>query len=210
MEVYSTEEQQVQAIKDWWKKNGNSVVIGTVAGLALVFGWRYYGEHKVAQQEAASDAYQMVVEQMRRSGDAAPLQEYVLANQSGDNYEVFASLLLAKSLVDEGNYSDALQQLVYAQDNAPEELKGLVGLRVARVQFQLEDFDAALASLAQISDFSLQPLVDVLRGDVYIARGEKALARQAYQAALAAGGAELDASLNIKLNDLTEAPADNG
>ena len=33
MEVYTTEEQQVEVIKEWWKENGTSVIAGTVIGL---------------------------------------------------------------------------------------------------------------------------------------------------------------------------------
>ncbi|MGU3844696.1 YfgM family protein, partial [Vibrio diabolicus] len=42
MELYDTEEQQVEAIKDWWKENGKAVIIGAVVGLGGLFGWRYY------------------------------------------------------------------------------------------------------------------------------------------------------------------------
>ena len=40
-----TEEEQVAAIKSWWKENGKSLVL-TVAGvLAGVFGWKAW-KHK--------------------------------------------------------------------------------------------------------------------------------------------------------------------
>ncbi|PAR85254.1 YfgM family protein, partial [Vibrio cholerae] len=42
MELYDTEEQQVEAIKDWWKENGKAVIFGAVIGLGGLFGWRYY------------------------------------------------------------------------------------------------------------------------------------------------------------------------
>ena len=57
MEVYTTEEQQVEVIKNWWKENGTSVIAGTVIGLVGLFGWRYYTEHQQTTQEAASQAY---------------------------------------------------------------------------------------------------------------------------------------------------------
>ena len=39
-----TEEETVQAIKDWWKKNGSSLLIGVGAALAIVFGWQALAE----------------------------------------------------------------------------------------------------------------------------------------------------------------------
>ena len=37
MELYDTEEQQVEAIKDWWKENGKAVIFGAVIGLGGLF-----------------------------------------------------------------------------------------------------------------------------------------------------------------------------
>ena len=41
IEGYETEEQQVEAIKKWWKANGNTLIIGAVVGLAGLWGWRF-------------------------------------------------------------------------------------------------------------------------------------------------------------------------
>ena len=50
MELYDSEEQQVEAIKDWWKENGKAVVLGVVVGLGGLFGWRYYQDSVVQAQ----------------------------------------------------------------------------------------------------------------------------------------------------------------
>ena len=42
MEVYETEEQQVEAVKKWWKENGVSLIVGVVMGLSAIAGWKYY------------------------------------------------------------------------------------------------------------------------------------------------------------------------
>ena len=57
IEGYETEEQQVDAIKQWWKDNGNTLVIGAVVGLAGLWGWRFYGDSVIEGQEQASQAY---------------------------------------------------------------------------------------------------------------------------------------------------------
>ena len=63
MELYDTEEQQVEAIKDWWKENGKSVILGAVIGLGL-FGWRYYQDSVTTAQETASESYTKAVQQL--------------------------------------------------------------------------------------------------------------------------------------------------
>jgi predicted negative regulator of RcsB-dependent stress response len=34
-----TEEEQIAAIKNWWKENGNSLLMAVVAAIAIIFGW---------------------------------------------------------------------------------------------------------------------------------------------------------------------------
>ena len=55
MSTYQTEEEQVEAIKQWWKDNGKSVIGGLVLGLAVVGGlkgWQQYT--KVSAENAAA------------------------------------------------------------------------------------------------------------------------------------------------------------
>ncbi len=210
MDIYSTEEQQVQAIKDWWKKNGTSVIGGSVLGLAAVFGWRYYGDYQVEQQEAASDAYQQVVSQLGSEDELSTLSSFVAANKGDKNYSVFAALLLAKELVAKQDYAQAQSQLDIALQGAPEELKGMIYTRLARVQAQQAEYAQALASLEQVSESALQSTVELIKGDIYLQQGEQELARQAYQAAVTAGAANLDPSVTLKLNDLSQVEASNG
>lgn len=61
MELYDSEEQQVEAIKDWWKENGKAVIFGAVIGLGGLFGWRYYQDSVVEAREAASESYTSVI-----------------------------------------------------------------------------------------------------------------------------------------------------
>src|SRR5690554_8142037 len=50
-----TEEEQVQAIKDWWKSNGSSLLIGIGAGLAIVFGWQGWQSHQAQERAEAAN-----------------------------------------------------------------------------------------------------------------------------------------------------------
>ena len=45
MDVYNSEEQQVEAIKSWWQENGKSIIAGVVIGFVGLFGWRYYNSY---------------------------------------------------------------------------------------------------------------------------------------------------------------------
>ena len=42
MDIYASEEEQVQAIKKWGKENGPGIIAGLILGLGALFGWRYW------------------------------------------------------------------------------------------------------------------------------------------------------------------------
>ena len=54
VEQFATEEQQVEAIKRFWKENGVAIIIGAALGLSALWGWRYYSESQIIAKEAAS------------------------------------------------------------------------------------------------------------------------------------------------------------
>ena len=48
MAEYETEEQQVEALKQWWAENGRAVLMGIGLGLVLIFGFRFWQSSKVS------------------------------------------------------------------------------------------------------------------------------------------------------------------
>nr|NKQ99542.1 tetratricopeptide repeat protein [Escherichia coli] len=65
MKRYDSEEQQVEASKDWWKESGKAVILVAVNGLGGLFGWRYYQDPVVAAQEAASQSYSKAMDALQ-------------------------------------------------------------------------------------------------------------------------------------------------
>ena len=134
MEVYTTEEQQVEVIKSWWKENGTSVLAGTVIGLVGLFGWRYYNELQQTNQEAASQAYNAMTAQLAKGDDAALEQakSFISAHQ-GDAYAELAALQLAAAAVKAGKLDLAAEQLTLVAASGDESIKPIAALRLARV-----------------------------------------------------------------------------
>ena len=54
MEIYQSEEQQVEAIKGFWKENGNSIIAGLVVGFAGFIGFNVYQDNKLANEYSLS------------------------------------------------------------------------------------------------------------------------------------------------------------
>lgn len=139
MEVYNTEEEQVEAIKDWWKENGKAVIIGAVVGLGGLFGWRYYQDSVTQAREAASQNYTSAINALQAKGaEAAADVEAFIASNDVKEYSVLAALQLAKAQVTAGDLDAALTQLKWAQSNSKDAaLIPLTTYRIARVEAEL-------------------------------------------------------------------------
>lgn len=204
MEVYSTEEQQVEAIKKYWQENGKQIVVGALLGLGGFFAWNQYVDSKVAAQEAASAAFDEFI-QKSDSADvnmSSELQQFVDAHgESG--YAIFVNLVAARKSVEAGNVEQALTQLTDAYEQTTDgALKALIATRIARVNIELKQFDQALAKLNGITDEGYAARVAELKGDAYLAQGLIEQARTEYQAAADAGGLAGNTVLKMKLDDL--------
>ena len=203
MEVYTTEEQQVEVIKSWWKENGTSVLAGTVIGLVGLFGWRYYNELQQTNQEAASQAYNAMTAQLAKGDDAALEQakSFISAHQ-GDAYAELAALQLAAAAVKAGKLDLAAEQLTQVAASGDDSIKPIAALRLARVLSDQGKADEALAQLGKINNDAFKAQVAEVRGDILQKQGKAEEARDAYQAAADAGGLQSSAELKLKMDDL--------
>ena len=203
MEAYETEEQQVEAIKSWWKENGKAVIVGGVVGIGAILGWKYYQSAQVEAQDAASMSYEKTLTVLQASGAEAAesTQAFITANAKSE-YAVLAALQLAKVQVDAGQLDVALEQLNWVASNSKDEsLIATAQVRVARIQAQQEQFDAALSTLANVKSASWAARVAEVKGDIALEQGDIATARTAYTEALQAG---MNQAVQMKLDDLAE------
>jgi predicted negative regulator of RcsB-dependent stress response len=205
IEGYETEEQQVDAIKQWWKENGNTLVIGAVVGLAGLWGWRFYNDSVIEGQEQASQAYNDMLVKFEAQGSDADInkvQSFITEN--GDsNYAVLASLLLAKEAVAKKDFTLAKTQLVQLQgQNKYAPLNPLINLRLARVEVELGQLSEALATLALISEEGFLAKAEQVKGTVYLKQNDVNNARIAFQSAIDASKGRIDPILQLQFDDL--------
>lgn len=204
MELYDSEEQQVEAIKDWWKENGKAVVLGVVVGLGGLFGWRYYQDSITQAQEAASEQYTKAIESIAAKGtDASSDVQAFIDSSKESEYSVLAALQLAKVQVEAGELDKALVQLQWAQSNTKDAaITPLITYRIARLMAEMDNSDGAQAELNKISDEAWAGRVAELRGDIAIREGNRDAAYTAYTEAQQAQDASQ--GLQIKLDDLAK------
>lgn len=185
MEEYATEEQQVEAIKRFWKENGVAIIVGAALGLGGLWGWRYYNESQIAAQEQASATYQQVVEKLGQE-DAAygKALEFVNTNTES-SYAVLTAFQLAQQAVERKDLDEAAKQLEIAAKGADSKpVQAIANLRLARVQVEQAQLEQALITLEQVSDPAFSGQVDEIKGDVFLAQSLFDKARAAYSSAL--------------------------
>lgn len=223
MDVYTTEEQQVEAIKKWWRANGNSVLIGITVAIVAVLGWQLFNQNKRATGESAAALYSELLEtsnlvqQDRMDKNTAELEGHVatfnhLAAQLKDDftkteYAVFAALLLAREKVQTNKLDEAVTELQWANEHAKSEALRLVAnLRLARVLAAKGDREGALKQLDSVEPGAQADSYEEVRGDIYVLLGDNAKARDAYKKAMDLSSAKANGTsrpiLKIKHDNL--------
>lgn len=206
MEIYSTEEQQVDAIKQFWKDYGTSIVIGAVVGLGGLYGWNTYSAYKVTQQEKASEAFQTVGLQNNDTVAMKAAAEDFSKAHDQKGYQAMLDLILAKTAVDAGDLAEAekvLKQVIAAKPAA--NLDVIATIRLARVQAEQGQLATALTTLEQVNNDAFAAQRDELKGDFLSRQGDVDKAKMAYQSALDKGGAVASPGLKMKLDSLNQA-----
>jgi len=206
VDVNLSEEEQVEALKKWWKENGKSVVAGVVIGLGGVFGWQAWVDHQQGVAAQASYQFEQLNTRMSQDVAAASAQaEALIDNHDGTVYAHFAALDLAKMKLEGGDKTGARAQyqwVIDRADNAP--IKQIARLRLARVMMADGDLDGASSILAHAKDDSFRGEVAELKGDIARANGDVEGARQAYARALE-GNVSSSVLVQMKLDDLAVA-----
>lgn len=211
IEGYETEEQQVDAIKKWWSENGTMLVVGAVVGLAGLWGWRYYGETVTTNQEKASTEFQQVLSKFEADGEDQSSTEMrtFIAENKDNNYATLGALLLVKEAVQAKDFALAKTQLTnLLANNTYEPLTPVIQLRLARVNSELGDYQAALTTLDKITAKGFIVKANQSKGLVYLKQGDLEAARSAFQTAVDASEGRVDPLLQLQLDDLAVAKAD--
>ena len=198
--VADTEDEQVEQIKKWWKSNGRQIIAGAVIGLAGIWGWNSYSSYQDQQLLEARALYLNYASDSSNVGAYEKLSED-FANSS---YTDQATLLMAKNLFDEGNYSEALNLIEPLTEHSNSMISSSAILRLASIYLQTSQHDKALTLLKPYSDESFGGLVHNLMGDIYLDIGNKSKAQEHFSKALDAvtENSNLGQLIQVKLDDL--------
>lgn len=213
MAELKTEEEQIEAFKAWWKKNGTSLVIAVVVGVAGYFGFQAWQKSQAEHLTEASVLFQSMSEAALDLTDpnnvksASFIADQLISDFDDTGYATFAHLYKAKMSVVAEDYPAALSALEAAKESTKDEpFKAVADLRAAQVLLAMGETDKALAQLdmVELPEFVGQKYE--IKGDILVAQGNKSEARIAYQTASdALANSQVPTPLlTIKLQDLAE------
>jgi len=195
-----SEEEQVEAFKSWWRKNGVSVISGLVLAAALSLGWQYWLGQKELQAQRAGQVFAEMTLALDSSetapsdktGAAPDLQkpralaEQLVTEFPDSFYAELAALSLVRMDVDSQQTEAAQARLVQLSEHAKNEaIRPLARLRLAHLQWGAGQVDASLKTLDGVWPETYRSDVDTLRGDILVSQARLDDARKAYDAALA-------------------------
>ena len=213
MEEFESEDQQIAAIKKWWKENGASLLLGLGIGVGALLGWREYLAYQTNHSAEASDLYQAVQMQVssNRLDDAHISKADLIRNDFSDTpYAALVSMLQAKYEYEHGDIESALMHLRWASDNSTEtDVQHVAKLRLARILIVQKKYDEAETILLASHPAGFDAGYEELKGDLYLAKGEIAQARVAYDKAINAAGGGASRWLRLKRQDLGSSDLDN-
>ena len=177
MEPHLAEDEELQKLKQWWKKNGNSIIIGIVLGLSGIVGFNGWNSYVQNRSESAAGIYA----QLRKAVEAdsvdsvAQLSTELTEDFAATPYSASGALIAAAHQFSSGDVESArkllnwvlasdsvepLTQLVSEGDQTGfeaffAELAAEANLQKGSMKAAIENYDRALAVLAENSEYTL-------------------------------------------------------
>ena len=206
MAIYETEEEQLEALKRWWKENGTSTVVGVALGIAIIIGWNYWQEHKREQANQASALYDQLLKAAETDQkDAVDKLAKRLQDQYGNsNYAAYGGLFQAKFKVQQGDIPAAKEILKKIAAGKDKELSHIAKIRLVKLMLASGEYEQGLQVINDVDQAEAAKFYDnydELVGDLYVALDRLDEARTAYQKALKNG--YQSPLLQLKIDDLT-------
>ncbi|MFP3013429.1 MAG: YfgM family protein [Arsenophonus sp. NC-QC1-MAG3] len=202
MEIYTTENEQIDAIKCFFINNAKALVIWLVVGVSAIITWNYWQSYQTNNLQKSAQIFEQISSQLQTGSKQALTSGKQFANETNNIYGVLINIELAKIAVEKSDIIGAEKALLNALDKAKlDDLKDLINIRLARVQLDLNKTDQALITLTQVHNKGWSMIVEDIRGNVLLKKGDIAGARAAYSKGIESSGSEImKAILKIKIN----------
>lgn len=186
MSVYMTEAEQIEWLKKGWLRYQTWIVSGLCLILLLMSAVRYWNFTYDKQVQQASSVYQrmMLAESHHDTQKTQVYAEQLIKDDTGLVYADAARLMLAAIFARDHKYDQAIRTLEFLiKHSSKKSMVDLAKLRLARLWLVDHNHKKALDTLHGMKDSPYYGLVNVIKGDIYVAQGNKTKAMNCYQLA---------------------------
>src|SRR6476620_1083153 len=176
--AYDLEEQeQIETLKDWWRRYGNLLTWVLIAALAAYAGWSGWNYYQRSQAAQAGQLY----DEIGKAVDAKDTPRVLRA--AADMREKFgrtayaemAALIAAKSAIETNDLAGAKANLQWVIDSGrDEEYRAIARIRLAGVLLDEKAYDEGLKVLAADVPPAFAGAVADRRGDLLMAQNKVA------------------------------------
>jgi predicted negative regulator of RcsB-dependent stress response len=206
VEIYDTEEEQVEALQRWWKENSTATIVGLVMGIVIILGWNYWRDHKKDQVTQASAAYAQLLKAVDddKKDSAEKLAQRVQEQFKSTEYAAYSGLIQAKLKSQQGDFAAAKQILKAIATGSNKQLSNIARIRLVRLMLATGEYEQGLQVINEVDAkeaTSYSANYDELVGDLYVALDRLDEARTSYQNAMRNG--QQSPLLQLKIDDLT-------
>ena len=201
MDELLNEHEQGERVRSWLQKNAGSLIGGVAVGIALIWGWQWWGNRQHGEQMHAAEQYEALVADA--NNDPAKLGAGVGKLKADSMYGALARMQLAKAQVDAGKPQDALATLraIQAGDSG---LGDVIDVRIGRLLVETGKSADAIAVLGKATSSAALEVV----GDAQAKLGKPQDAQATYKRALTTleVGSPERTIVELKLADVGGAP----
>lgn len=211
MSRYETDEEQVEAIKSWWKKNGTQLLSGILVIVLAWTGWTYWQNSQMTKALNASAVFEVMQAKQNQNalGDVLRDGLKLMEEQPDSPYASGVALMIAKHYFEEDAFDKAIENYQWAIDHAPDQsIKLIAQLRLVTVYVQenmfgkanqvLEGVDRNVLSSAEKGNYDFQV------AELALTEGKISEAKEAYNRVLSNADApeSVQNLAQLKLADL--------
>jgi len=217
VDEYLSEREQAEQLRYWLRENWIWLVTGVALTLGGYYGYRWWESRQSSRSLEAGQRFAEMLEALGKNqrDEGKRIGAVVTGEYADTPYADQAELVLARLDVEAGDLAVAETRLArIAREGEDPDLRLVARLRVVRVQLAQGRYDDALATLDAIEEPAVEARVLELRGDLQLARGDKATALESWRRAQAAAAADqagaklLDAELlRLKIDELNATQA---
>ena len=207
MDIYKTEAEQIESIKEWWKKYGVTTLLSFFIVIIAVFGIKMWQQRHERLLVKASGVYErMLNAAANNDNDLMQLNaSRLIDHYSSTPYAQLAALMLARQAVYKNQLNIAEQKLSWIMKHGSNKaLREIARIRAARVLLAEQKSAEALEILQTVDDDAYQASAQEAMGDILLALGRQDDARKAYNEAMNAlpGVEVMQPLLQMKLDNL--------